>query len=127
MSKDVKIRPVVWIGDSKKQLKKMPEEVQKQMGDELYVAQRGENPAHSKKLHGLGRGVFEIKDDFDSDTYRLVYAVQIGTRLYVLHAFQKKSTKGIATRKNDVDLITRRFKEAVEMDKEFGNEEKTRN
>ena len=117
MSKDVDLRPCIWIGDSKKQLKKMPEDVQKQLGGELYVAQRGEDPPHSKKLNGLGRGVFEIKDDFESNTYRLVYAVQIGTRIYVLHAFQKKSPKGIATAKKDIDLIIRRYKEAVEMEK----------
>jgi len=56
-------------------LKKMPEDVQKQMGGELYLAQRGEDPPHSKMLKGLGSGVFEIRDDFDSNTYRLVYAV----------------------------------------------------
>lgn len=123
MSKNVVLRPVVWIGDSKKQLKKMPEDVQKQLGGELYLAQRGEKPPHGKTFKGIGSGAFEIKDDFDSDTYRLVYAVQIGTRLYVLHAFQKKSKKGIATPKKDVDLIARRYKEAVEMEKEFNYEE----
>jgi phage-related protein len=61
---------VVWTGDSKKQLKKMPEDVQKQMGGELYLAQRGEDPPHSKMLKGLGSGIFEIRDDFDSNTYR---------------------------------------------------------
>jgi phage-related protein len=115
------LRPVLWIGDSKKQLKKMPEEVQKQMGDELYLAQKGETPPHSKKLKGIGRGIYEIKDDFDSDTYRLVYVVQIGKRLYVLHAFQKKSKKGIATAKKDLDLIGRRYKEAVELEKELSS------
>jgi phage-related protein len=119
LSKDSVLRPVVWIGDSKKQLKKMPEDVQKQMGGELYLAQDGQKPPHSKNFKGIGSGVFEIKDNFDSNTYRLVYAVQIGARLYVLHAFQKKSTKGIATQKKDVDLIARRYKEAVEMEKEF--------
>ena len=119
MSKDIVLRPVVGMSDSKKQLKKMPEDVQKQMGGELYLAQRGESPPHSKMFKGVGSGVFEIKDDFDSNTYRLVYAVQIGNRLYVLHAFQKKSKKGIATPKKEVDLIARRYKEAVDMEKEF--------
>jgi len=119
VSKDIGLRPVVWMGDSEKQLKKMPEDVQKQMGSELYLAQRGEDPPHSKMLKGLGSGVFEIKDDFDSNTYRLVYAVQIGKRLYVLHAFQKKSKKGIATPPRDVELIARRYKEAVALEKEL--------
>jgi len=119
LPKQVNIRPVVWVGDSKKQLKKMPEDVQKQIGDELYVAQHGENPPHGKRFRGVGSGVFEIKDDFETNTYRLLYAVQIGTRLYVLHAFQTKSTKGKATPKKEVDLIARRYKEAVEMEKEY--------
>lgn len=71
MPKTEMVRPVVWVGDSKKQLKKMPEDVQKQMGDELYVAQRGEDPPHSKRFKGVGSGVFELKDDFESNTYRL--------------------------------------------------------
>ena len=119
MPKDMVLRPVVWMGDSKKQLKKMPEDVQKQMGGELYLAHRGESPPHRKVFKGVGSGVFEIKDDFDSNTYRLVYAVQMGRRLYVLHAFQKKSKQGIATPKKDVDLIARRYQDAVEMEKEF--------
>ena len=109
MSKNVVLRPVVWIGESKKLLKKMPEDVQKQLGGELYLAQRGEKPPHGKTFKGIGSGAFEIKDDFDSDTYRLVYAVQIGTRLYVLHAFQKKSKKGIATPKRSIEVIQQRL------------------
>ncbi|GJL49770.1 MAG: hypothetical protein NPIRA01_09970 [Nitrospirales bacterium] len=119
MTKNDMIRPVVWVGDSKKQLKKMPEEVQKQMGGELYFAQKGEKPPHGKPFKGIASGVFEIKDDFDTNTYRLVYAVQIGTRLYVLHAFQKKSTQGIMTSRKDIDLISRRYKEAEAMEKEY--------
>ncbi len=119
MAKTDTIRPVVWVGDSKKQLKKMPEDVQKQMGGELYLAQKGEKPPHGKSFKGIASGVFEIKDDFETNTYRLVYVVQFGTRLYVLHAFQKKSTKGIATSKKDVDLIARRYKEALELEKEY--------
>ncbi len=75
MSKDSVLRPVIWMGDSKKQSKKMPEDVQKQMDGELYLAQRGEDPPHIKMLTGLGSGMFEIRNDFDSNTYRLVYAV----------------------------------------------------
>ena len=77
------------------------------------------NPEAPKILKELGSGVFEIRDDFDSNTYRLVYAVQIGNRLYVLHAFQKKSKKGIATPPRDVVLIMRGYKEAVVLEKEW--------
>ena len=91
------------------------------MGGELYFAQKGEKPPHAKPFKGIASGIFKIKDDFKTNTYRLVYAVQIGMRLYVLHAFQKKSTRGIATSKKDVDLITRRYKEAVELEKEYSS------
>jgi phage-related protein len=65
-------------------------------------------------MKGLGSGVFEIVERYDKNAFRLVYAVQIGTSLYVLHAFQKKSTRGIATPKPEIDLIKRRYKEAQE-------------
>jgi len=113
------IRPVIWVGDSNKQIKKMPDDVQDQLGGELYLAQVGLMPPHAKPFKSVGSGVFEIKDNYDTDTFRLVYAVQIGKRLYVLHAFQKKSKKGIATSKKDVDLISKRYREACEIEKEF--------
>ena len=96
----------------------MPGEVQDQLGGELYLAQVGLMPPHAKHLKGMGQGIFELKDGYDTDTYRLVYAVQIGKNLYVLHAFQKKSRKGIATSKKDIELIARRYKEACEKEKE---------
>ena len=111
-------RPVLWVGDSKKQLKKMPDEVQDQLGGELYLAQVGLMPPHAKPFKGVGSGIFEIRNDYATDTYRLIYAVQIGKRLYVLHAFQKKSKKGIATSKKDVDLISKRYREACDIAKE---------
>ena len=70
---------------------------------------------HSK---GVGSGVFEIVTRFDGDTYRTVYAVQIGRSLYVLHAFQKKAKTGIKTPKKEVELIQRRYRMAVELEKE---------
>lgn len=96
----------------------MPGPVQDQIGGELYLAQVGLTPPHSKPLKAVGQGVFELKDDYDTDTYRLVYAVQIGKPLYVLHALQKKSKRGIATSKKDIQLIAKRFKEACEKEKE---------
>ncbi len=71
-------------------------------------------------LKGVGTGVFEIVTRFDSDTYRTVYAVQIGQHIYVLHAFQKKSPKGIKTAQKDVDLIKSRYKQAIEQSKRQG-------
>ena len=63
--------------------------------------------------------MFELRDDYVSDTYRLVYAVQIGKRLYVLHAFQKKSKTGIATPQKDIDLIAKRYRDACDLEKEY--------
>jgi phage-related protein len=113
------VRPVIWVGDSKKQLKKMPDEVQDQLGGELYLAQIGLMPPHAKPFKGVGGGVFELRDDYVSDTYRLVYAVQIGKRLYVLHAFQKKSKTRIATPQKDIDLIAKRYRDACDLEKEY--------
>jgi len=66
----------------------------------------------------LAAGVFEIALRFDKDAYRAVYAVQIGRRIYVLHAFQKKSKHGIATPRQDVDVIERRYRQAMNMERE---------
>lgn len=66
-------------------------------------------------MHGLGSGVFEIALPFRGDAFRVVYAVQIGTDVWVLHAFQKKSAQGIRTPKHEIDLIKDRLKRLKEM------------
>lgn len=111
-------KSVVWMGDSLKQVKSFPEEVRKDVGSSLYEVQLGDKPHNAKPLRGVGSGVFEIVTRFDSDTYRTVYAVQIGNYVYVLHAFQKKSPIGIKTAQKDIDLIKKRYKAAVEQSKE---------
>jgi phage-related protein len=85
------------------------------MGQAIDDAQLGlEHPA-AKALKGFGgRGVLEIVDDFDGDTYRAVYTVKFAGIVYVLHAFQKKSKKGIATPQREIDLIKARLKRAEE-------------
>ncbi len=110
------MRDVVWMGDSKKRLKEFPSETQRAMGGALLLAQFGGTADHAKPFHGVGSGVFEIAERHDKNAYRLVYAVQIGTKLYVLHAFQKKSKTGIKTPQPDVDLIKQRYKEAQELE-----------
>jgi phage-related protein len=67
----------------------------------------------------VGSGVIELAVRYASDAYRVVTAVQLGTRIYVLHAFQKKSKRGIETPKRDVDLIKRRYAEAQELAREY--------
>ena len=106
-------KPVVWIGSSLNDLKEFPEEVQGEMGYALYLAQTGKKHISVKPLKGFGgAGVLEIVTNFDSDTYRAVYTVKFAGVVYVLHAFQKKSKRGIATPKQDIDLIKERLKKA---------------
>ncbi len=72
----------------------------------------------AKPFKGVGSGVYEIVKRYDTDTYRAVYAVKIGEKVYVLHAFQKKSKRGIKTPQVDIDLIKQRYKDAQERDKQ---------
>ena len=111
------IVPIVWLGDCLKQIRSFPPEVRRSIGSALYDAQKGQKAPSAKPFKGVGSGVFELALRFDKDAYRVIYAVQIGQRVYVLHAFQKKSRKGIATAKQDVDLIKRRYRLAIEMEK----------
>lgn len=111
------IRPVVWIGTSKKNLQGFPKGAQKLIGDELQLIQFGEMPTNTKPFKGIGSGVFEIAIRYATDAYRAVLAVQLGEKIYVLHSFQKKAKKGIATPKMDVDLIRQRYSEAKELAK----------
>jgi phage-related protein len=115
---DEHIRQVAWLGDSRKQVRSFPPEVRKSIGSALYDAQKGEKAPIAKPFKGVGSGVFEIALRFDTDAYRAVYAVQVGRRVYVLHAFQKKSKHGIATPRPDVDLIKQRYRQAVKMEEE---------
>ena len=109
------LRPLVWMGNAKRNLQAFPKGAQKLIGDELQLIQFGGMPKDAKPFKGVGSGVFEIALRFEGDAYRTVLAVQLGERIYVLHAFQKKSKKGIATPKPDVDLIKQRYKEAKEL------------
>ena len=79
-------------------------------------------PKDAKPFKGVGSGVLELAVRYASDAYRVVLAVQIGRRIYILHAFQKKSTKGIATPQRDVELIKKRYAEARELAREHEKE-----
>jgi len=111
------LRSVVWLGNAKKNLREFPEEARKLIGDELQLLQFGGMPRDTKPFKGVGSGVLEIAVRYDKDAYRTVVAVQLGKKLYVLHAFQKKSKRGIETPKRDVELIKQRYKEAKELAK----------
>jgi phage-related protein len=109
-----KQKNLIWVGNSKKNLIAFPEEVQSDIGFALHLAQEGEKHSSAKPLTGIGSGVMEIVSDYDTNTYRAVYAVNINDTIYVLHTFQKKSKSGIATPKPDIELIKQRLKAALE-------------
>lgn len=106
-----KIKTLRWVGSSRIDLKKFPSIVQDKIGFALYQVQKGKLPCHAKSLKGLS-GVFEIVCDFDKKTFRSVYATKLGDHIYVLHVFQKKSTIGIKTPKQEIELIKSRFQTA---------------
>lgn len=109
------LKSVVWIGSSRRDLRSFPDEVKDVMGFALYQAQLGLKAVSAKPLRGFGgTGVLEIVEDYRTDTYRAVYTVKFSDFVYVLHAFQKKSKKGIATPKPEVDLIKKRLSAAEE-------------
>ena len=113
------LRPVIWLGNSKENVQNFPEGAQKLLGDELQLIQFGGMPKDAKPFKSVGSGVLEIAFRYASGAYRVVTAVQLGRRIYVLHAFRKKSRKGIETPKRDVDLIRKRYREAQELAYEF--------
>ena len=106
-------KPLFWIGSSWSDLKDCPDEVQDFIGYALHWAQRGGKSPDAKPLQGFGgAGVLEIVDDFDGNTYRAMYTVRFAGAVYALHVFQKKSRKGIATPKQDIELVKARLKRA---------------
>ena len=120
-----KPRPVRWIGSSREDLAAFPDEVKRRVGGALWEAQLGRKASFAKPMKGFaGAGVLEVVDDFDGDTYRAVYTVRFSGVVYVLHAFQKKSTRGIATPKRELDLIEKRLKRAKEDFEEWRSEQR---
>jgi phage-related protein len=111
------MRPLIWLGDSRRNIQAFPSGAQKLIGDELQLVQFGGMPKDAKPFKGIGSGVFEIALAYQTNAFRAIYAVQLGKKIYVLHAFQKKSKSGIKTPQNDIDLIKRRYKEAKDLAK----------
>ncbi len=107
------LKPVVWMGSSRRDLRAMPLQVRRDIGQALYAAQQGEMDPAAKPLRGFGGStVLEIVADYRTDTYRGVYTVQFREIIYVLHVFQKKSKTARATPRKDIELIQRRLKAA---------------
>lgn len=110
------LRRLRWIGSAKKDLTGLPDEVQQVFGFALYLAQIGQAHPSSKPLLGFGSaGVLEVVEDHRGNTYRAVYTVRFEDAIYVLHCFQKKSTRGIATPKRELDIIRERLKQAEKL------------
>ena len=106
-------KPCIFIGSSLKDLRRFPAKVKNRFGFALNAVQEGGEPVAAKALRGFGgRTVLELIEDFDSDTYRAVYTVRFAGVVYVLHAFQKKAKKGIATPQQDIELIKSRLRDA---------------
>lgn len=116
------VRPVVWVGSSHKDLRAFPAPVRRDIGYALYAAQQGETDPAAKPLRGFGGGsVLEIVADHRGDTWRTVYTVRYEEAVYVLHTFQKKSKRGIATVRKDIDMIHQRLAEAERMHRQRQN------
>ena len=106
-------KPLKWMGSSKKDLDKMPEDVKDVFGFAIDLAQSGQKHPDAKPLKGFkSAGVLEVVENDEGGTYRAVYTVKLADWIYVLHCFQKKSKKGIETPKADLELITSRLKRA---------------
>ena len=115
-------RPVIWVGSSRRNLRGFPGEVRREIGQALFTAQQGETDPSAKPLRGFSGGaVLEIVADQVGGTWRAVYTVRFREAIYVLHAFQKKSKRGIATPKKDIDLIRQRLAEAERLHRERQN------
>ena len=110
------MRPVHWVASSKKDLREFPEPVKDVIGRSLLDVQFGDKPQNATPLRGFdGAGVLELIEDHDGATYRAVYTVKFAGAVYVLHCFQKKSKRGIATPRHDIELIRERLA-AAELD-----------
>jgi phage-related protein len=109
------LKPIIWVASAKRDLRGMPEDVQDEIGYALEQVQSGETPSAAEPLHGHLAGVFEIRaHDEDGAIYRVIYTTKIGDVVYALDAFKKKSKRGTATPKSDLDRIERRLKWARE-------------
>ena len=108
-------RPLIWRGASKTDFMAFPPTAQREMGYALFLAQMGErHSTMAKTLGGFGGAtVIEVRESHDGNAYRAVYTVRYADAVYVLHAFQKKSNKGIATPKAEIDLIEKRLKDLI--------------
>lgn len=107
------MKEVRWLGDTRSVVAAFPKGARLKVGQELTRVQLGADPKHGKALPTVGRGVQEIRVADNKEAYRVIYVASIGTRVYVLHAFHKKSKQGIETPKSDMELTRRRYRMLV--------------
>jgi phage-related protein len=113
--------PIVFLGDSKDVISAFPQDTKSVVGYAMFLAQTGERHPSAKPMKDNLRKVTEVRvDSADGNTYRVAYVANLGGRLYCLHAFTKKATKGIATPKRILDQIFRRLQLAMEIEKAGG-------
>ena len=108
-------RPISWIKAALKEFDTFPDSVKTTCLAALTIAAEGGKADIAKPIRGLGSGVFEIALPFRGDAFRVIYAVQLGDDIWVVHVFQKKSTRGIKTPKSEINLIKDRLKRLKEM------------
>ena len=108
-------RPVSWVNAARKAFEAFPDGAQAVCLAALTIAAEGGKADVAKPMKGMGSGVFEIALPYRGNAFRVVYAVQLADELWVVHAFQKKSTHGIATPKHEVDLVRERLKRLRDM------------
>jgi phage-related protein len=109
------LRTISWIKAARKDFEAFPARAIDRALDALTAVADGGTPDIAKPLAGLGTGVWELAIKERGDAYRVVYALQVGDDIWVVHAFQKKSTKGISTPRHDIDLVRERIKRLKEM------------
>jgi len=114
------LKQVQWVGSSKADLKRFPDAVQDRMGFAIYQAQAGGRHRDAKPLKGFGAGVLQVAARRGGDAYRAVYTVRFESAVYVLHAFRKKAKRGVATPKQELDLVRRRLRAAGRHHDEHG-------
>src|SRR5277367_3919562 len=108
-------RPISWIKGARKDFEDFPQGAQIEMAQALTILAEGRMPDIAKPLTGFGSGVMELALKHRGDAFRMVYALQIGADIWVIHAFQKKSKTGIKTPKQEIDLVHDRLKRLKEM------------
>lgn len=109
------MKPIGWIGSAKDDLLSFPDDAIREIGHALFLAQKGAKHAKAKPLKGFGgAGVLEIVEAYEGDAFRAVYTVRFAEVIYVLHAFQKKSKRGIATPAQEIDKVKTRLRLAEE-------------